>query len=87
MVIVRITCEDGDFTRSIWSMTVQWDDGHRTTHCTPWNPALGDGQLPSPSPPSSAPRPPEPQRRDADRYARCTSRFALIRAAHRLGLL
>ena len=87
---ISITCDDGDLTRPSWSMRVRWDDGHRTTHCTPWAPELDDGQPPVPPPPGPAPRPPElyvPRRCAEAPCSRCTSRFALIRAAHRIGLL
>ncbi|MDA3644356.1 hypothetical protein OU416_09835 [Saccharopolyspora indica] len=39
-----------------WEITVRWDDGHRTTHCTAWNPSMGDRPLPpqQPDPPTAA---------------------------------
>jgi hypothetical protein len=69
-----------------WWIGVRWDDGTRSTNSTPWNPALGDGQPPPPQPLGPAPEPPELRHRH-DQCRRCTSRFALVRVAHRIGLL
>lgn len=69
-----------------WWIGVLWDDGTRSTHSTPWNPQGGDGQPPLPLPPGPAPEPPELRYRHNE-CRRCTSRFALVRAAHRIRLL
>ncbi|PWV71329.1 hypothetical protein SAMN05421630_11567 [Prauserella marina] len=69
--------------RPAWWIGVRWADGTRSTHSTPWNPQAGDGQ---PPPPGPAPEPPELRHRRTH-CRRCTSRFALVRAAHRIGLL
>jgi hypothetical protein len=69
-----------------WWIRVLWDDGTRSKHSTPWNPQAGDGQPPPPLPPGPAPEPPELRYLHGD-CQRCTSRFALVRAAHRIWLL
>ncbi|GAB3673669.1 hypothetical protein [Saccharopolyspora sp. NPDC049426] len=65
-----------------WSITVRWDNGHVATHYTAWNPDRDEVLSPPPQP--SAPVPPRPRGEDCPR---CRSRFAVIRAAHRVGLL
>lgn len=87
---IRITCDDGDRARPSWEITERWDDGHRTTHCTPWSPEQGDRHALKPSPVAPAPLPSEwraPRHRHAAPCPRCTSRFAFIRALHRIRLL
>jgi hypothetical protein len=37
VVSINYSFHDGDPASPAWQMTVQWDDGHRTTHCTAWD--------------------------------------------------
>lgn len=71
-----------DYSGPRWSITVRWDDGRVATHYTPWNP---DWDAVVPVPPEF-PAPASPVAHD-EGCPRCHSRFALIRAAHRVGLL
>ncbi|MEY8042615.1 hypothetical protein AB8O55_24685 [Saccharopolyspora cebuensis] len=79
---IAITFTDGDLACPRWSITVLWDSGDRTTHCTRWNPDLGDSTSPPPRRPGPAPQPPElrtrvPRRTSRSVFTRLTRRFLL----------
>ncbi|HET6285738.1 MAG TPA: hypothetical protein VFG15_03170 [Amycolatopsis sp.] len=77
---IEIRFRDGDLTEPSWSMTVRWEDGHRTTHCTRWDPNF-DGKPEAPRQAGPAPVPPELQYLE-NRCRWCHSRPALVRATH-----
>lgn len=37
VVSIDYSFHDGDPASPSWTITVRWDDGHHTTHCTPWD--------------------------------------------------
>lgn len=37
VVSIDYSFHDGDPASPSWAITVRWDEGHRSTHCTPWD--------------------------------------------------
>ncbi|WP_121392866.1 hypothetical protein [Actinokineospora cianjurensis] len=59
VVSIDYSFYDGDPASPAWQMTVQWDDGHRTTHFTAWDHGRDSCHRAPARHPGPAPVPPE----------------------------
>jgi hypothetical protein len=59
VVSIDYSFHDGDPASPTWQITVKWDDGRRTTHCTPWDSSRDSCHRPPAPHPGPAPVPPE----------------------------